>query len=296
MSASRRVLWVLALAALACAKPGLRGPSASKEAVRLLGARLDPKLPDPAAAAAVVRELGWSGREEAVEPLLSLWNTLLARKFRLQGLAPELESLRADIAEALGRLGDIKGVPALRRGLIDDDARVAAVSAAALAGLGDAASLPYLIRLAEGSDAAGACAAFEALGALGGLEAEAALRKGLSAEEPTRRAAAAYGLARMGRVGGILHLDGFLEESTELAPELILAARYLAEFGRPNGWAMLERLAREAEPGLRREAALAYGRLPGGKALGGLRALAKDADAGVREAAKRGLAFRGVHE
>ncbi|MBI2362231.1 MAG: HEAT repeat domain-containing protein, partial [Elusimicrobia bacterium] len=129
---------------------GARGGKAS---VAVLAARLDPRLPDPAEAGALVRALGRSGRPEAVEPLLSLWETLLARKFRLFSLPPELEALRADVAGALGRLGDIKAVPALRRGLIDDDQRVAAASAGALAVLGDAGSRPMLMRLAQGPDA-----------------------------------------------------------------------------------------------------------------------------------------------
>lgn len=261
MSASRRALWALPLALCACAAPGPRGPSLSKEAVRLLLARLDPAVPDPAAASAAVSALGRAGRAEAVEPLLSLWETLLARKFRLLSLPPELEVLRGDLAEALGRLGDIKAVPALRRGLIDDDPRLAALAAQALAALGDAASLPYLVRLAEGPDLGAARSALEALGTLGGPDAEAALRRGLESQVPVRRAAAAYGLARMGRVAGVLHLDGFLDESDAHTPERVLAAYYLASLGRPNGRAALAAAAAAADPATRALAASYSGRL-----------------------------------
>lgn len=294
MSANRRVLWALSLSLSSCAAPAPRGPSVSKEAVILLVARLDPNVPDPGAASAVVQALGRAGRSEAVEPLMSLWETLLARKFRLLSLPPELEVLRGDLAEALGRLGDIKAVPALRRGLIDDDQRLAALSAEALAALGDAASLPTLVRLAEGPDSGAAQSAFEALGALGGAEAEAGLRRGLETTDPLRRAAAAYGLARMGRVAGTLHLDGFLEESDVQTRERVLAAYYLARLGRQNGWAALASAAADTHAATRTAAALFYGRLSGDRALAGLKALAADADPGVREAAQRGLSSPGL--
>ncbi|MBI5594879.1 MAG: HEAT repeat domain-containing protein [Elusimicrobia bacterium] len=348
-----RPIILAAAAACACAGPGAKGmpsdrlaaglsevPAAErflridalgarggKAAVAVLAARLDPKLPDPAEAGALVRALGRTGRTEAVEPLLSLWETLLARKFRLFSLPPELESLRADIAGALGLLADIKSVPALRRGLIDDDRRVAAASAGALAALGDAGSRAPLVRLAEGPDADASQAAFEALGRRGGSEAEAALRRGLEAEDTLRRPAAAYGLALMGRVAGTLRLEGFLEESLEPTREGVLAAHYLGRLGRDDGMRWLaaaaasapsdKRLlaidalgkagreegaeplaaaAGDADPAVRTLAALALGRLPGRRAADALRGLASDADAGVRAAARRGLAAQGVSE
>ena len=352
MRHARLIILVLAASA-ACAGPGGRGVPAEtlvsglseaapgerflriealgarggKTAVPVLAGRLDPLLPDPAEAAVLVRALGRTGRPEAVGPLLSLWETLLARKFRLFRLPPELESLRADIAGALGALGDIKAVTALRRGLLDDEPRVAAAAAGALASLGDAGSRPVLVRLAEGRDAGSAQAALEALGRLGGPEAESALRRGLEAEDPMRRAAAAYGLALVDRVAGTIRLDGFLEESLEPTREGVLAAHYLARLGRENGmrWlaaaaasapadlralavdaigkagrpegvAPLETAAGDPDAGLRALAALALGRVGGRRALAALRKLASDPDDGVRGAARRSLAALGFYE
>lgn len=348
-----RLIILAAACAAACAGPGPRGLSSErlaaglseaapqerflriealgarggKAAAAALAARLDPRLPDAAEAGVLVRALGRTGRSEAVDALLSLWETLLARKFRLLSLSPELEALRADIAQALGLLGDIKAVPALRRGLIDDDQKVAAASASALAALGDAGSRPVLVRLAGGGDAGAAQAALEALGRLGGPEAEEALRRGLESEDPMRRAAAAYGLAQMGRVAGTLRLDGFLEESAEPTREGVLAAYYLGRLGRENGtrWLAataasgpadlrllavdalgktgrregaeaLAAAAKDADAAVRTLAALGLGRLGGGRSVAALRGLASDPDAGVRSAARRALAAQGFYE
>lgn len=208
-------------------------------------ARVDPAVPDAAAGVEVCRALGLSGRPEAVDPLLKIWDALLDRKFRRFGLAPELEAVRAAAAEGLGRLGDIKAVPVLRRGLIDEDETVAARSAEALALLRDAGSAPTLARLAESPDAGLARTALEALGALGGPVAEEALRKALDGFRPLLAVTAAYGLGRQGQVIGRLRLEGWLEETVEVTPEGLLAAEYLARLGERSGVEFLKRQAAE---------------------------------------------------
>lgn len=312
-----------ALAAFgACAAPR---PRVDKAAMDALVARLDPSVPDPGAAAAACRAAGRSGRAEAVDPLLKLWDALLERKFRRFELAPEFEAVRAEAATALGLLGDIKAVPVLRRGLLDEDKAVAGRSAEALALLGDAGSVPALARLAEGPDAGLAQSALEALGALGGPAAEETLRKALDGPRPLLPVVAAYGLALRGQVVGRLRLEGWLEESVEPTREGVLAAHYLARLGRPAGVEFLARLAKDGPPDLRllavdalgktgraeavpalagaaadREsstrnlAALALGRLPGKKAEAALRALALDPDPGVARSAASALAERGA--
>lgn len=264
-----RGLCLLALLA-ACAGPR---PQAGKAEFEALLARVDPAVPDAAAGAAVCRALGRSGRPEAVEPLLKVWDALLERKFHRFGLPPELEAVRAEAAEALGLLGDIKAVPVLRRGLIDDDKAVAARSAAALARLGDAGSVPALARLAEGPDDSLARTALEALGALGGPAAEEALRKGLESPRPALAVTAAYGLGLQKRVVGRLRLEGWLEESAEPTAEGVLAAEYLGRLGERSGVEFLLKTAREGPDGLKAPAAEALRRLPGKDAQAAVRAL-----------------------
>lgn len=241
-----RALRALALGLLAaCASSQ---PRAGKAEFAALLARVDPAVPDAAAGVEVCRALGLSGRPEAVEPLLKIWDALLDRKFRRFGLPDELEAVRAAAAEGLGRLGDIKAVPVLRRGLIDEDKTVAARSAEALALLRDGGSVPALARMAEGPEPALARTALEALGALGGSAAEESLRKALDGPQPLLAVSAAYGLSRQGQVVGRLRLEGWLEETVETTPEGLLAAEYLARLGERSGVDFLERLAREGTP------------------------------------------------
>ncbi|TBR26131.1 HEAT repeat domain-containing protein [bacterium] len=323
MTRPRWALRVLGLALLAaCAAPR---PKAAQAEYDAWVARLDPAVPDAAAAASACRALGRSGRPEAVEPLLKVWDALLERKFHRFGLPPELEAVRAAAAEALGLLGDIKAVPVLRRGLLDEDRTVSARSAEALALLGDAGSAPALARLAEGQDEGLAQTALEALGAVGGAGAEEALRKALDGPRPFLAVTAAYGLGLRSSVVGRLRLEGWLEESAEPTREGILAAHYLAKLGVPSGVPFLAKLAKDGPPDLRllavdalgktgraeaveplapaaadKEpstrvlAALALGRLPGKKAETALRALAVDPDPGVAKAAGAALSERGA--
>lgn len=272
MTTLRRATAVLGLLAAlgACASPA---PKATKAEFEALLARVDPAVPDAAAGAAVCRALGRSGRPEAVEPLLKVWDALLERKFRRFGLAPELEAVRAEAAEALGLLGDIKAVPVLRRGLIDEDKAVAARSATALARLGDAGSVPALVRLAEGSDEALARTALEALGALGGPAAEEALRKGLESPRPALAVTAAYGLGLQKQVVGRLRLEGWLEESAEPTAEGVLAAEFLGRLGERSGAEFLLKVARSGPEGLKAAAGEALRRLPGKDAQAAVRAL-----------------------
>lgn len=246
MTRPSRALRALCLGLLAaCASPQ---PRAGKAEFEALLARVDPAVPDAAAGVEVCRALGRSGRAEAVDPLLKIWDSLLDRKFRRFGLPPEFEAVRAAAAEALGLLGDIKAVPILRRGLIDEDKTVAARSAEALALLRDAGSAPTLARLAEGQDAALARTALEALGALGGPVAEEALRKALDGPQSLLAVTAAYGLGRQGQVIGRLRLEGWLEETVEVTPEGRLAAEYLARLGERSGVEFLKRLAADGTP------------------------------------------------
>jgi HEAT repeat protein len=270
MSRLRWALRVLGLGLLAACSTA---PKAGPAELAALLAGLDPSVPDVGVAMAACRRAGVSGRPEAVEPLLKLWDALLERKFRRFELAPELEAVRAEAATALGLLGDIKAVPVLRRGLLDDDKTVAARSAEALAALRDAGSVPALARLADGQDDALGRTALEALGALGGPAAEEALRKALDGPRPLRAVAAAYGLGRQGQVVGRLRLEGWLEETVETTPEGLLAAEYLARLGERSGVDFLARLAKEGAPELQAAARAALGRVPGKAAAAALKAL-----------------------
>lgn len=335
----RRALWPLAFAA--CAAPQglpserlLETLGSAAEAERpLLVAALGARGGRPAALALAARlgagapvvaeALGRTGAPEAVGPLLALWEGLLERKFKTFTLSAEDEALLAVTARALGRLGDIKAVPALRRGLLDDAGGVAAAAAEALARLGDAGSVETLARLSGGASAETAQAALEALGGLGGPAAEAALRAGLESPEAARRVAAAYGLARRDQIVGRLTLEGFLEESAEPTAEGVAAAGCLARLGRAEGAAFLARVpgalrpaaiaalgsagtreaaralgpaAADPEADVRRRAAEALSDLPGPEAMSLLKRLKADGDAGVRAAARLGLARHGFYE
>ncbi|MEK7656699.1 MAG: HEAT repeat domain-containing protein [Elusimicrobiota bacterium] len=306
------------------------GRSAGKRAAAPLLKLFDIRGGSPELSSAVVDALGRSGSREAAPALLDAWEYLMEMRFRMASLPAHLQTLRARIAEALGQVGDPKALPALRRGLIDEDPLVAERSMEALSRMRDVQSMDMILRHLGGPDPGLRQAAYEALAEFKGLEkARSALREGLASASPAAQAAAAYGLARHGEEVGLFKLEGFLEEVAEPYPEGMLAAYYLVRLGKKQGLEYLLRIVEDEKSALRFGAlqalgkageakasaslakrleegkdpasirlplVMALGRLGGTRAVYALKKAALDADAAVRGAARIALAELGEYE
>lgn len=284
----------------------------------------------PDLSSAAVDALGRIGSREAAPALLDAWEFLMEMRFRMAGLPAHLQTLRAGLAQALGRIGDPKALSALRRGLIDEDSRVAERSMEALSQMRDTQSIDMILRHAAGPDPGLRQAAYEALGEFKGEEkARSALRAGLEGGSPATQATASYGLARHGEQIGFLKLEGFLDEVSDPYPEGMLAAYYLVRLGRKQGLDYLLRivedeksplrfgalqalgksgeakaaapLAKRLEEGgdpaaIRLPLVMALGRLGGTRAVYALKKAQGDPDPAVRGAARLALAELGEYE
>ena len=306
------------------------GRSDGKRAAAPILKLFDIRGGSPDLSSAVVDALGRSGSREATAALLDAWEYLMEMRFRMAALPAHLQTLRARIAEALGRIGDPKALSALRRGLIDEDPRVAERSMEALARMRDAQSLDMILRHLGARDPQLTQAAYEALGEFRGEEkARSALRAGIENGTPAAQVMSSYGLARLGEDVGLLKLEGFLEEVADPYPEGMLAAYYLVKLGKKQGLEYLLRvfedeksplrlgalqalgksgeakaaasLAKRAEEGkeptaIRLPLVMALGRLGGTRAIHALKKAQDDADAEVRGAARLALAELGEYE
>jgi HEAT repeat protein len=175
--------------------------------------------------------------------------------------------VRRYLAVALGRLGDPRAVPELRRSVQEGaaDAQGVIYSAWALGAIGDASALPDLLRLARSEDAGFRKAAVHALGGFGVPEARAAVAEALGDEAVDVRWNAAVALARHQdeRAAPVL-LQMLDRENLAAMPELtpdqrddavMEAVRAAAALRDPRLREALEK-ARETGPSLRvREAA-----------------------------------------
>jgi HEAT repeat protein len=178
--------------------------------------------------------------------------------------------VRRYLALALGRIGDPRAVPTLRKaiapdaeGPIDTETQIYAVWA--LGAIGDPAALPDLLRLARGDDAGLRKAAVHALGSFPSEEARAALASALQdpAEDVRWNAAIALARRRDARAVPVLlqmmdpsHLAQVPDLTTDQREDAVLqAVAASAAFSDPELRASLERL-RDRDPSMKvREAA-----------------------------------------
>jgi HEAT repeat protein len=177
--------------------------------------------------------------------------------------------VRRYLAVALGRLGDPRAVPELRRTVQQRaaaaDAQAVIYAAWALGAIGDPAALSDLLPLAQSDDAGFRKAAVHALGGFTAPEARGAVAAALADEAVDVRWNAAVALARHGdaRATPVL-LEMLDREHLAALPELtpgqrddavMEAVRAAAALGDPRLRAALEK-ARASDPSLRvREAA-----------------------------------------
>jgi HEAT repeat protein len=175
--------------------------------------------------------------------------------------------VRRYLAMALGRLGDPRAVPELRRTVqaTAADAQTVIYSAWALGAIGDGSAVPDLLKLASAEDAGLRKAAVHALGRFPAPEAEAAVVAALDDPAVDVRWNAGVALAHRGDARAVPVLLHMLDRDRlagmgELTPDqredaVMEAVRAAAALRDPETRAALQR-ARDGDPSLRvREAA-----------------------------------------
>lgn len=194
--------------------------------------------------------------------LLLLADRRMFEPFSLHRLAEGPAPVRAELALALGRIGDPRGLPTLEILLQDREPAVRRRAAFAIGFVGDASALPALLAATGDRDRETGRRAVEALARL-----EAPLERVVAALDPLAPE----------------------EQDARLLPELF-------RFGAEELVATARRARRSADPELRRWAAYALARKPRREAGGELRALLADEDPWLRGWGARALGRIGASE
>ncbi len=258
-----------------------------------------PALEDREARRRAIEELGRSGDERQVAPLVealrgdrdflvrsaaaeALGN--LKSELGLPALIAALDDaspdVRAAAALALARLGKPQGNPALRRRLRDLEPIVRSAAAQALGKLGDGQALPDLINCLADAEPEVRTSAAEALGALGRREAVEPLLRTLGDSNMYVRSRAAMALGTLGDPRAVPAVSELLldKERTVRAS----AAEALGRFRDRQAVLPLLDALRDREAVVRQNAAFALGKIGDETAADGLVDALRDEDARVR--------------
>lgn len=264
------------------------GHSESSRAGEALLSLFDVRKGSPRQSAAIVGALGLLKEEKAVEPLITAWDYLDSLRLRAE-LPGQLQTLRAAIIEALGRIKDKRAEPLVLRALSDEDGLVVQRAAEAAGRLSVRKAFEPLVELlARGGDIAQS--AYEALGEMKDERADAALTRGLKGEDLFVRASAAYALARLGKKAGEDTLRKIMRDQAKETSAGVLAAYYMVKLDDSAGFDYLFVVLKMKESPLRAKAALALGKAGNLRAVLPLIECLKDSeDADLRLLAARGL-------
>jgi len=185
------------------------------------------------------------------------------------------------LAWALGRIRDVRGVPALMTALRSQDPRMREYAAWALGETGKAAVGPLIAALGE-ENAEARDGAVRALGAIG-KPAVAPLMGALQDPNPSVRAHAAGALGMTGAPESETAILALLKDQSNLVRSR--AARALGKVAGPRSVEPLQIALRDADPEVRRSAAEGLGEAKDPRAAELLMACLKDEDPRVRRAA-----------
>lgn len=236
-------------------------------------------------------EPAWAGRPNLFEKQIAARDV----KALVGALDESLPGVRADAAEALGRLKDKSAVAKLKAMLTDAEPAVRRSAAIALCSIGDEAMAQEFVKnLLDASNKIVAGAA-EALGLAGYKPAVPYLLKAYRTEQPRVAAAIATALGRLGDRQAVPWLAAALKAG--LSP--VEAAAALGEIGDGSATRPLAEALDHELPAVRAAAARSLGQLARtGKfdfilkdtAVAALHRLTSDADERVRFCAALGLA------
>ncbi|HJL14853.1 MAG TPA: HEAT repeat domain-containing protein [Sandaracinaceae bacterium LLY-WYZ-13_1] len=235
------------------------------------------------------RELGSEDpvrRREVVE-LLSSYPAAEVDDALLRALEDPDAGVRAEAAQAVGRVRLREAVPRLLDWLDDSDADVRAAAARALGQIGEQHAIPNLVRVLGDSHAEVRRAGVAALAAIGGDEVVVPLLGRLDDVDARVRVEAANLLGRLGDPRAVVPLVGRARDD---APE-VRAAVYsaLGDLGDPRAVPALVQGIRDDAPEPRLAAIAALGRLGSAEAVRPLVALLESNDPRVSRAVTAAL-------
>jgi HEAT repeat protein len=277
--------WTLALNSRVSAErlaaiAGLGASGDKRALVPLLLSFNVPKAPPPESEA-IARALGRLRRKEAVEPLMGAWDYLASVQLQLGDLPPSLASLRLQIIESLGLLGDDLAEAVVLHALESEDARTAETAARAAGRIRLGLAYSRLVDLSR-KEGDLRQAAIEALGDLGDPRAEEILERYLDDQDNSLRAESAYALALLGKKKGRGTLRTLLESPSE--PDRVLAAYYLLKLDDKDGLKALSSAACSS-----RSAVMALGKAGNGRAAKKLTECLESQDSLIRLLSVQGL-------
>lgn len=266
------------------------GKSGRREAVEPLLSLFDIRKASPRLSAGIVKALGPLGDERAVETLIGAWDYLNSLRLQMEELPGPLQVLRASLIESLGMIGGKRAVSVLHDALEDGDSLVVRKAAWGLGRLRDKSAVESLIALLpRGGDAAQS--AFEALGEIGDARAVSRLGQEIGGEDALVQAQAAYALARIvGKdSGGMHHLEKMAADERLEPKARLLAAYYLAKLDKREGLDYLLSLLKGGQGSMRLLAAETLGKSGNPRAVLPLAEAADSSDASLRLLVARSL-------
>ncbi len=216
--------------------------------------------------------LGFQKDKRAVEPLLAVLND-------------HESSVRATVAFALGKFGDPRAVEPLLSTLKDPETEVRARSASALGRIGDNKAFVHLQPLLNDKEGRVRRSAAFAVGKTGGHQAVALLIPLLEDTDWLVRESAAVALGNLGDARAVPSLIALLNEEHFRLQEKARDA--LAEIGEQSVEQLLKALESE-DPKIRKNAAVALGKIGDSRAIEPLFMALKDTDRATWALAKIG--------
>jgi len=228
------------------------------------------------------------GRRRDIVRLLSGYPSPRAHEAIEAALTDPDVAVRAEAAEACGRLRLVDAIPELSEWLLDPQGETRAAAARALGAMNDSASLPALIRTLGDTTVEVRIAAIEALASLGGPEVITPLLGRLDDEDVTVRIAAAAALGGLGDERAVVPLIGRArDDSAEVRIAVFHALGMLQDV---RALSVLALGTRDSVEDARLTAVLALGQLRSPRAIDPLRALLEQPDVRLRAAALDALA------
>jgi cellulose synthase operon protein C len=234
---------------------------------------------------------GDAARRREVVRLLSSYAAPVVRDALLQALSDPDAGVRAEAAEAVGRVRLEDAVPRLLDWLGDPDADVRTGAAVALGRIGAARAVPPLVRLLGDARSDVRRAAVGALAAIGAPEVVVPLLGRLDDADTDVRVEAAEALGRIGDPQAVVPLVGRLRDDAPEVRRAVYAA--LGRIGSPRAVAALQPGLRDPTPEVRLAAIGALGRIGQPDTAESLAPLAEDADHRVARAAVTALGSLG---
>lgn len=236
---------------------------------------------------------GDAAQRREVVRLLASYPASAVRDVLLEALGDRDAGVRAEAADAVGRVRLREAVPRLLDWLDDPDADVRTSAAVALGRIGATRAVPPLVRLLGDSHADVRKAAVSALESIGTGDVIVPLLGRLDDTDTSVKVAAARALGHLGDPQAVVPLVGRLRDDAPEVREAVYAA--LGELRTSRGIPGLMQGLSDAAPEARLTAIAALGRVGAREAVPSLVTLSTDPDTRVARAAVASLGSIGTN-